>query len=297
MIDRNNRNIDLDLAKFEEINTMEELEAFTEKLFIDNLGFVPFYVEVKPGFGNHANAILRDLLVQADENNKDDIQINLLAKSCLRRTEEFNRAFYPHLLNLPNGIFDTLNNYMLGKMENPYTGKPLETYDRGGNIGFILFGDNKKVIDKARLLQGSTGNPAEGTIRYKYGLCDIAGNLRPNKTANVLHCSDSCVSAIKELYMAIANPQKFGAYSELLEIPSINIPKILDVIYLTSMVSGAIKEKEQEIVAIQNGQKQEKTEGKTTTAQKRLAQILKENSAKKSDAKPVTPVNDGREGK
>lgn len=295
---RREDDVAFDLIKFEEIDTMEELESFTEKLFIDNLGFVPFYMEVKPGFGQHADDILNDLLVEPDEKDKDDTQINLLAKTLLRRTVEFNKAFYPHLVSLQNGVFDAVCDYTMGKMEHPYIpGKILETYDRGGNLGFVLYGDNKKVIDKARLLQGSTGNPAEGTIRYKYGLRDAEGNIRPNKTANVVHCSDSCVSALKELYMAIATPFSFNAYTEVVDVNSDKMNDLLNVTYMTLMTYGAIKEKEAEILAMQNGQKQEKTEGKTTPAQKRIAKILEENKTKKSDTKPATQVNDGRGGK
>ena len=279
---RREDDVTFDIVKFEEIDTMDELEKFTEQLFIDNLGFVPFYMEVKPGFGQHSDEILSDLLVEADEKDKDDIQINLLAKTLLRRTVEFNKAFYPHLVNMPNGLFDTVCDYTTGKMEHPYIpGKLLETYDRGGNLGFVLYGENRNVIDKARSLQGSTGNPAEGTIRYKYGLRDAEGNIRPHKTANVVHCSDSCVSALKELYMAIATPFTWKGYTEVVDVNADYMSKLLDVTYLTLMTYGAITEKEQEILAMQNGQKQGKQGGKSTPAQKRLVKILEENKDKK----------------
>lgn len=294
---RKEDDVTFDIVKFEEIDTMKELEDFTEQIFIDNLGFVPFYMEVKPGFGEYSNEILKDLLVESDESDKDDIQINLLAKTLLRRSREFNKAFYPHLVNAPNNLFDTVNDFTTGHMEHPYIpGKILETYDKGGNLGFVLYGDDRKVIDKARSLQGSTGNPAEGTIRYKYALRDAEGNIRPHKTANVVHCSDSCVSALKELNMAIATPSTWKGYTEVVDVNSNHMTDLLNVAYFTLMTYGAIVEKEKEILAKQNGQTQEKNEKKTSTAVKRLEKILEENKVKKPEAQ-VAPKSDGREGR
>lgn len=288
---RKEKDLKFNLEAFDKISTMDELEKFMEKAFIDNLGYVPFYMEVKPGFGQHANNILNDVL----EENENGVQVNLLAKTLLRRTEEFNRAFYPHLLNLPNGVFASVNDYMLGNSEHPYIpGQKLEPYDKGGNIGFILYGDNKSVIDLVRSRQGSTGNPAPGTIRYNYGLKDTEGNVRPSKTANVIHCSDGCVSALKELYMAVATPNTWGASATVIDIKHNNMHRLLDLMYFTSMVHGAVVEKEQEI---HSKQKEEVVDKKITPAQKRLAVIIQENKSNKTNEVPASPSNDGREGK
>ena len=292
---RERRDLNFSLEEFDKIKTMEELENFVEKAFINNLGFVPFYMEVKPGFGQHANDILNDILSK----NNEEPQINLLARTLLRRTESFNKAFYPHLVDLPNGIFNAVCDYTIGKMEHPYIpGKLLETYDRGGNLGFVFYGDNKKIIDKARNLQGSTGNPAEGTIRYTYGLRDQDGNIRPHKTANVIHCSDSAISGLKEIYMAVSTPNTWGASATLVGIQHNDMPKLFDLMYFTSMIYGAVVDKEQKILSQPKQEKQEQSDKKITPAQKRLAAILEENKLnKKNDDVPVTPVNDGREGK
>lgn len=98
---------------------------------------------------------------------------------------------------------------MAGKMYHPYVKS--EGFLQGPTIGLMVVGDMEiRPIDIARKLQGKTGSPDKGTIRYDFALRDEHGNIKPNMTANVIHCSDSIINGIKEAYLSFYGCEKYG---------------------------------------------------------------------------------------
>lgn len=220
--------------RYEEIKNQEQLEEWvrtrTDAFFHGNL----FYIEIKPGFAQHTEAILNRL----EKNN-----IVPVVENEFTRSRAFNRKFYQNLLDRPE-IWEKCNQYMCGKLNHPYI-RGLKLH--APTYGFIVIGD----IATARKLQGSTGNPAPGTIRHDFGLRDKDDIIRPHMTANVMHCSDSAINGIKEAYLSCYATQKksnrLGITPHLTGLADINTEMRVEdtVIYLYEKITK--KEREFEI--------------------------------------------------
>ena len=217
---------------YEEIKNNDELEVWTKNHLMSNLGGMPFYIEIKPGFQAHTSEILQRL---------ENAGLSTVMKNTITRTRAFNKVFYQNLLDRPE-IWEKCNRYMCGKMKHPYIdGVKLEA----PTMGFIIMG-NGEGIKTARSLQGSTGNPAPGTIRYDYALKDENGNIKPDMTANVMHCSDSAVNGVKEAYLSFFGCEKYGMKPDVEDVRYLISSKVEDVIKDTYKM---ITEKEAELEA------------------------------------------------
>lgn len=186
--------------KYEDIKNEMELEVWAnEELKTQFANCVPFYMEIKPGFQKYEKEIIERL---------ENAGLKVVARNLINRTREFNKVFYQNLLDRPD-IWKICNTYMTGKMYHPYVKSegllPVPT------IGLMVVGDMRNnPIAIARKLQGKTGSPDKGTIRYDFALRDEHGNIKPNITANVIHCSDSIINGIKEAYLSFYGCEKYG---------------------------------------------------------------------------------------
>lgn len=217
--------------KYEEIENKQQLEVWTKNHLLSKLGGLPFYIEIKPGFQVHENEILSRL---------ENAGLSVIMKNEITRTRQFNKVFYQNLLDRPE-IWEKCSRYMCGKMKHPYIEDvKLEAPTKG----FIIMG-NGEGIATARGLQGSTGNPAPGTIRYDFALRDENGNIKPHMTANVMHCSDSPVNGVKEAYLSFFGCEEYGMKPNIEDVRFLLSTKVEEVIKETYKM---IMDKETEMV-------------------------------------------------
>lgn len=185
--------------KYEDIKNEKELEVWAQEQLVKYDSKVPFYMEIKPGFQKYEKEIIGRL---------ENAGLKVVARNEINRTRAFNRVFYQNLLDRLD-IWEICNRYMTGKMNHPYVKE--EGLLSGSTIGLLVVGDMKSSpIETARKLQGKTGSPDKGTIRYDFALRDEHGNIKPNMTANVIHCSDSVVNGIKESWLSFYGCTEYG---------------------------------------------------------------------------------------
>lgn len=186
--------------KYENVKNEMELEVWVnEELKTEYINCVPFYMEIKPGFQQYEKKIIERL---------ENAGLSVVIRNEINRTRRFNKVFYQNLLDRPD-IWNVCNTYMTGKMKHPYIkGAGLL---EGPTIGLVVLGDiRNNPIATARKLQGKTGTPDKGTIRYDFALRDEHGNIKPHMTANVIHCSDSIINGIKEAYLSLYGCEEYG---------------------------------------------------------------------------------------
>lgn len=219
----------------------EEIDNVIFNVYIDgnkpvgSFGQVPFYMEVKPGFQQYKEQIIERL---------EKAGLSVVAQNTINRTRKFNKVFYQNLLDRPE-IWDVCNTYMTGKMKHPYIKE--RGVLEGPTIGLLVVGDvDYDPIETARKLQGKTGSPDKGTIRYDFALRDENGNPKPHITANVLHCSDSIVNGIKEVYQSFCDCEKYGMMPD---ISYNNIEKWLVAENLVKTMYEKIVAKEQQLAS------------------------------------------------
>ena len=131
------------------------------------------YVMVKPEFANHPeviNEVKNQLLTKAKN------KLTILKAEYIRYTAEDAKKHY--IEHIGKDFYPNLENYITSDIA----------------YGMIIEGEN--AIAEIREIIGSTKNPAEGTIRYE--IPKMLG-LELRITENVVHASDSTVSAEKEI--------------------------------------------------------------------------------------------------
>lgn len=131
------------------------------------------YVMVKPEFANHPEVIkkIKEQLLEKSNN-----KLSIVKAEYIKYTAEDAQKHYAE--HIGKDFYPNLEKYITSDIA----------------YGMIVEGEN--AISLIRSIIGSTKNPAEGTIRYE--IPKMLG-LELRITENVVHASDSTISAEKEI--------------------------------------------------------------------------------------------------
>ena len=131
------------------------------------------YVMIKPGFLQHEDAIVERLNKVGTITKRQKMQLN----------DAILEAHYAE--HVGKGFYADLVEYMKS----------------GEVVGFQVEGE-EGLIAKIREIVGATKNPAEGTIRYDFGVGEI--------TRNVIHASDSPEAGKAECQRMFDDAKKYA---------------------------------------------------------------------------------------
>ena len=131
------------------------------------------YVMIKPGFLQHEDAIVERLNKVGTITKRQKMQLN----------DAILEAHYAE--HVGKGFYAELVEYMKS----------------GEVVGFQVEGE-EGLIAKIREIVGATKNPAEGTIRYDFGVGEI--------TRNVIHASDSPEAGKAECQRMFDDAKKYA---------------------------------------------------------------------------------------
>lgn len=131
------------------------------------------YVMVKPEFANHPEVIEE---VKKQLLNKSETKLNIIKSEYIRYTSEDAQKHYAE--HVGKDFYPELEKYITS------------------DIAYGMIVEGEDAIAQIRSVIGSTKNPAEGTIRYE--IPKMLG-LELRITQNVVHASDSTISAEREI--------------------------------------------------------------------------------------------------